>query len=1091
MVDIERIEEVLETGALGMNLYRPIEASETRVRFKIYHADEAVPLSNILPMMENMGFKVLGEVPFLIQVRDRSRGGAASTRTVWIHDFEVELAGGGPIALHDIRDDFQNAFARVWCGAVENDGFNRLVILAGLTWREVVVLRAYAKYLRQVSFTFAQTTLEATLAAYPGLTRALVDLFSAWFDPAHAPKTAAKLGETLLKSIALALDEVTSADDDRILRRFLDLVQNTLRTNYFRTGEDGNPRPYLSFKLDSRKLDDLPLPRPWREIWVYSPAVEGIHLRGGKVARGGLRWSDRREDFRTEILGLMKAQMVKNAVIVPVGSKGGFVVKRPPPAEAGREAWLTEGIACYKTFIRGLLDLTDNIAGPDIVPPPDVVRRDEDDPYLVVAADKGTASFSDIANGISLDYGFWLGDAFASGGTHGYDHKKMGITARGAWESVKRHFREMGLDTQKERHTVVGIGDMSGDVFGNGLLQSEHSAMVAAFNHLHIFVDPNPKTLKKAFEERRRLFDLPRSTWKDYDAELISKGGGVFDRKAKAVPVSPEMKERFGITTDHIPPNELIKAILRAEVDLIWFGGIGTYIKSSEQTNADADDRANDGVRINAKELRAKVIGEGANLAVTQLGRIEAALKGVRLNTDAIDNSAGVDCSDHEVNIKILLNGIVADGDLTEKQRNQILEKMTDEVGHLVLRDNYLQTQAISLVEAQAMEVLDHQDRFMRMLEKQDRLDRAIEFLPDDEVIAERAMTKTGLTRPEIAVLMPYAKIWLYDVLLASGLPDEPILAEDLSRYFPAPVRKKYAKQIKTHRLKREIIATHVTNSMINRVGGTFVTQMMERTGMDPATIARAYLISRDAFGLRAVWHAIEQQDAKIPSAAQIAMLIEVNRLIDRATLWLLRNGPHPLDIGGMTASLGRGVEVLNDKLRDLVCDEAQCILEERAKEFLDQGAPDELAQRIAGLIILASAFDIVRISQSRTLAEETVARIYFRIGERFGLGWLRAAAEREATGSHWQKMAVGAVIEELYTHQRELTDAVLEYGQEKADAEGGFLPDPAMIDDWSNGHRQVVDRADQLVSELRSAGEVDLAMLTVASRQFRALTHG
>ena len=1075
--DIDRMEEALaETAAgrdgLGMNLYRPLEATEDVVNFKVYHPDTAVMLSGILPMLENMGFQVIGEIPFAI----RLDGGR---RVVWVHDFSMAPADGSHLAVSEVRGPFQEAFAKVWDGTIENDAFNRLVVLAGLSWREVVMVRAYAKYLRQAAFTLSQGAIEQTLARHPVITRALVQLFHARFDPARQGEDE----DVVVATIESALDHVSSPDEDRILRRFLNLVRSTVRTNFYQTADDGTPKPYVSFKIDSGAIDDLPLPRPWREVWVYSPRVEAIHLRGGKVARGGIRWSDRREDFRTEVLGLLKAQMVKNAVIVPVGSKGGFVVKRPPPPDAGREAVLAEGIACYQTMMRGLLDLTDNIGPEGIIPPPNVVRRDDDDPYLVVAADKGTATFSDIANGISLDYGFWLGDAFASGGSQGYDHKAMGITARGAWEAVKRHFREIGRDIQTQDFTVVGVGDMSGDVFGNSMLLSRHIKLVAAFNHLHIFIDPSPDP-ETSWVERKRLFDTPRSTWADYNPALISPGGAVFERSAKRLTVSPQIKTLLGLDCDTLTPAELMRAVLRAEADLLWFGGIGTYVKASQESHADVGDRANDAVRISAPEIRARVVGEGANLGVTQRARIEFALGGGRINTDAIDNSAGVDTSDHEVNIKILLNRVTADGDLTPKQRNALLVSMTDEVAALVLRDNYLQTQAISLMEARGPDLMDHQHRLMKMLERSGRLDRAIEFLPDDEQIAERLAAKRGLTRPELAVVIAYSKIWLFDEILDSDLPDDPVTFEDLLSYFPTALRADWREQIGAHRLRREIIATHATNSMINRVGGTFVTQIMEKTGMPPSGIARAYLIARDSFALRDLWRDVEALDNAVPADVQLAMLGEANRLIERTTLWILRHAPRPLDMAGMTAAFIEGMRALEGCMGGVCTVDVQSEIAARHDRYAAAGVPDPLAERVAHLIVLASTPDVVRLSRDLEVDLVTAASHYFAVGSRFGLGWLRSAAERQSGGSHWEKLAVAAVIDELYADQRAITARVL--------ALTGSGADPAdSIAAWVDTCRPAVERADQLVTELRAAPTLDLAMLTVASRQFGTLKGG
>ncbi|EKV32115.1 NAD-specific glutamate dehydrogenase, large form [Caenispirillum salinarum AK4] len=1090
VADIDRIEAMVsEDRSLGMNLYRPVEVPETQVRFKIYHADAAVSLSDILPMLENMGFRVIGEVPFEIRIREgepvapgEANGVSANgpstgaRRMVWVHDFEMETADGTPIDVGAVRDHLQEAFGRIWNSEAENDAFNRLVVSAGLSWREVVMLRAYAKYLRQAAFTFSQSYIARALSLHSGITRALVDLFHARFEPAREGRDPSL--EAMTTEIRHMLDDVANPDEDRILRRYLNLISATQRTNYYQPDpQTGRPKSYISFKLRSGEVEDLPLPRPWMEVWVYSPRVEAIHLRGGKVARGGIRWSDRREDFRTEILGLMKAQMVKNAVIVPVGSKGGFVVKQPP-AEQTREAIQAEGIECYKTFMRGLLDVTDNLRGDAVLPPPEVVRRDDDDPYLVVAADKGTATFSDIANGISQEYGFWLDDAFASGGSQGYDHKAMGITARGGWEAVKRHFREMGHDTQTQDFTVVGVGDMSGDVFGNGMLLSRHIKLVGAFNHLHIFIDPDPDP-EKSFEARRTLFETPRSSWADYDKDALSPGAMIYERRSKTLTLTPEIKARFGFAKDTVTPNELMRELLKAEVDLLWFGGIGTYIKASTESNADAGDRTNDSVRVNGRELRAKVVGEGANLGATQRGRVEAAVQaGVRLNTDAIDNSAGVDCSDHEVNIKILLNGVVADGDLTLKQRNVLLEEMTEEVAALVLRDNYLQTAAISIAEAKGVDILDHQQRLMKMLERAGRLDRGIEFLPDDEVIAERFAAKRGLTRPEIAVLMPYSKLWLFDEILESDLPDDPLLMEDLVRYFPTQLQDRYRDAIGRHRLRREIIATHATNSMINRVGGTFVTQVTEKTGVKPADIARAYIITRDAFRMRDLWAAIESLDAQVPATVQTDMLLEANRLIERGTLWVLRQCPAPLDMGAVIEDLTPGIEALADGIETVATHDAYDEVMRRVAHFTEQGVPQDLAHRVANLILLASAPDVTRIAQRHEMDVCDAGRHYFAIGSRFGLGWLRSVAEPLAVGSHWQKLAVAAIIEELYRDQRELADVMLSAVGPRPDAGEAVAA-------WAETIAPAVERADQLIGELRATDTIDLAMLTVAARQF------
>jgi glutamate dehydrogenase len=1068
--DIARIEETLERGRMAINLYRPVEAASEEVRLKIYNAGRQVALSDILPMLEHMGLKVISEVPY--EVEPIGRG------AVWVHDFTMQTADGTEIDVSRVREAFEEALIRVWLGEMEDDGFNKLVLRASLSWRKVVVLRAYCKFLRQTGITFSQAYMEETLANNPKIARALIALFRTRFTADVTDRDARARG--ILVKIEHALDAVANLDEDRILRRFLNLILSTLRTNFYQTGPDGAPKPYLSFKLNSRELDELPLPRPWVEIFVYSPRVEAVHLRGGKVARGGIRWSDRREDFRTEVLSLMKAQMVKNAVIVPVGSKGGFVVKRPP-AEGGREAMAAEVVECYRTMMRGLLDITDNLVAGVVVPPTNVIRHDEDDPYLVVAADKGTATFSDIANAVSAEYGFWLGDAFASGGSAGYDHKKMGITARGAWECVKRHFRELGSDIQSTDFTVVGVGDMSGDVFGNGMLLSRHTRLLAAFNHLHIFVDPDPDA-EKSFAERQRLFDLPRSSWSDYDPALISKGGGVFDRKAKSIKLTPEMKALFGLAQDSATPAELMKAMLKMPVDLLWLGGIGTYVKATTETNAEVGDRANDALRVNGSDVRAKVVGEGANLGFTQRGRIEYALNGGRINTDAVDNSAGVDTSDHEVNIKILLNGVMAEGDLTLKQRDKLLAGMTEEVGALVLKDNYLQSQALSLAEAKAGDRLDTDARFMRALERSGKLNRAIEFLPSEEALAERTQANLGLTRPEQAVLLAYSKIALYDELLASALPDDPALKDDLAAYFPAVLGQRFPEQIQRHRLRREIIATVVVNDLVNRMGATFVFEMRERTGAAAEDVARAYLAGRAAFALPQLWQAIEALDAKVPAAVQYRMLLESAQLLERACHWFLKNRPLPLDTDATVAEFEPALRALKAQLDAILPEADRAEIRRRAAELTAAGVPEALAIEASGLDFLAPGLDIVRIARQAGLPAERVARTFFALGNRFAFDWLRDTAEQLDPDSHWDKLAVSAILDDLQSQQCELAARVL------TEANGADADPDRLISDWIKGRAAPVERADLLISELKQSGAPDLAMLAVANRQLRTL---
>jgi glutamate dehydrogenase len=1066
--DIGKIEGALDGDPFAINLYHPIEADPSELRLKIYKAGEELSLSDILPVLENMGLKVMTEIPYEVVP-------AGAGETVRIHDFGLVTRDGGGVDFSAIRDGFHTSLARIWAGEMEDDGYNRLVLGAGLDWREVSILRAYSRYLRQARIPFSQIYMADTLSRNGALAGLIVDLFKARFDPAYEGKR--QVDEIRnLERIEQALEAVSNLDEDRIIRRFVNLVQVTLRTNFFQLDADGEPKPFLSFKLDSVAVEGLPPPWPLREIFVYSPRFEGVHLRFGFVARGGLRWSDRLEDFRTEVLGLAKAQQVKNAVIVPVGSKGGFVLKQAPPP-SDRDAFLAEGVAVYKTFVGAMLEITDNLDGEKVVPPPGVLRKDEDDPYLVVAADKGTATFSDYANEVACEKGYWLGDAFASGGSAGYDHKKIAITARGAWESVKRHFREMGRDIQAEDFTVVGCGDMSGDVFGNGMLLSEHIRMVGAFNHLHIFIDPDPDPAK-SFAERKRLFETPRSSWVDYDSALIAKGGGVFERSAKSLDITPEMKKLFGITASKLPPNELINAMLMAEVDMLWFGGIGTYIKSSHEDHNDVGDRANDPLRVDGRELRCKVVGEGANLGVTQLGRIEFAQAGGRINTDFIDNSAGVDCSDHEVNIKVALGDVVQRGDMTTKQRDTLLARMTDDVANLVLRGNYQQSQALSIAGSHSYRALGRQQRMIRALERAGLLDRALEFLPDDEEIADRQSARQGLAQPEISILLSYAKNTTYQQLLESDLPDDPMLAEDLVRYFPAPMRKAHKNAIKRHRLRREIIATVVTNSMINRAGPTFVTEMQDRTGLDASEIARAYTIVREAFGLRPIWKAIEALDNTVPAEAQIQMLVETGRTVERMTAWFLHNGRHPLDIRAHIDEFRPGVETLRDNLESLMAPDQLADTRERAVRFSAPGVPEDLAQSIGRLKALSTACDIVRLAQTADRPVEAVGETYFLLGSRFRLDWLRHNANNMAPENSWYQLALGAIIEDLWGTQGELTGKVLTNGQAGA----------AAVEDWAGTRREAVTRVVSIVEELEQHGTVDLAMLTVANRELRAL---
>jgi glutamate dehydrogenase len=885
------------------------------------------------------------------------------------------------------------------------------------------------------------------------------------------------------KAIEAELDRVANLSEDRVLRQYLATILATTRTNYFHRDASGARRPFLSFKLDPAKVPGMPDPKPMFEIFVYSPRFEGVHLRGGKVARGGLRWSDRPEDFRTEVLGLLKAQMVKNTVIVPVGSKGGFVLKKAPPA-VDREAFLREGVACYQDYLRGLLDITDNLVSAKVVPPPNVRRLDADDPYLVVAADKGTATFSDYANAISNEYGFWLGDAFASGGSAGYDHKVMAITARGAWESVKRHFRELGVDMRNQPFTVVGIGDMSGDVFGNGMLLSRRIKLVAAFDHRHVLLDPDPDC-ETSFIERERLFKLPRSSWADYDATRISAGGGVWPRSAKSIPLSPEIQRVLGIEAPALAPNELVNAILKAPVDLLYNGGIGTFVKASTESHAEAGDRTNDPVRVNGKELRCKVVGEGGNLGFTQRGRIEYAREGAlgaggRINTDAIDNSGGVETSDHEVNIKILLGLVIAEGELTEKQRNALLVEMTEDVAKSVLRDNYFQNQSLALTRRIAPELLDGHARFIQFLEKSGRLNRAIEFLPSDEEIAERRLKKQGLTVPEAAVLLAYSKIWLFDELLGSNVPDDPWVATALVRYFPRELGDRYANCMGRHPLKREIIATHVTNSMINRVGSIFVHRLMETTGARPADIVRAYLLAREVFGYVPLWQAVEALDWRISEDVLADILIETARK-PPATSWFLRSKRLSETMGGTIEKFRAGVSVIEAELPALLNDAGRAKREATIARFTTAGVPADLAARVAAFDHLGAALDLVEVAEATGRPLPLAARVYFALANRLGLGWVGERINALPADTHWQFQAKNAFRDDLAGIQRTLTANIL--------TANGVLEDPhALCERWFERNRGAIDRAARILDELQAAKSTDASMLSVALRELRSL---
>ena len=1069
-LDVSFLEtEERQPERLHLDIYRPDPRRRDRFFIKIFRGRDAIPVSDLLPALENMGLKVIAERPYQLEFR----GG----RRAWIQDLELVMLRPSAIKFDALDREIKSAFTAVWTGRMDSDGFNQLTLTAGLPWRKVTVLRAYCRYLLQTGLPFSLGYIAQVLAGHSKLAGAFADLFDARFDPRlhPAPRRAALGGVD--RRLHAALEAVSGSDEDRILRALYQAITATVRTNAFQPLPGGQPKEYLSFKMESGRLRELPLPKPLYEIWVYSTRMEGVHLRMGAVARGGIRWSDRREDFRTEILGLMKAQQVKNTVIVPVGAKGGFVVRRAMTGD--RDAQQQQVIECYCTLIRGMLDITDNIVGDAIVPPRDVVRHDGDDAYLVVAADKGTATFSDIANAVSAEYGFWLGDAFASGGSAGYDHKKMAITARGAWECVKRHFREMGLDIQTRDFSVAGIGDMAGDVFGNGMLQSRHIRLLAAFNHQHIFIDPNPDAAR-SYAERRRLFALPRSSWRDYARDAISRGGAVHDRSAKSITLSREAQELLELP-GQATPNEVIKAILKMHVDLLWNGGIGTYVKAASESHGQIGDRGNDAVRIDARDLNCKVVGEGGNLGLSQLGRIEYARRGGRLNTDFIDNSAGVNCSDVEVNLKILLNGAVRAGELTRPARDRLLSSMTDEVAALVLRNNYLQSQALSTAEFRATERLGESAYVIRALERSLDLNRSLEFLPTDEEIAERRQSGEGLTRPELSVILSYGKIWLYRALIHSDVPEDPYLSNELSRYFPTAVQKRFAQRVKAHPLRREIIATAITNSLINRMGPVFPVRAQEDTTAPPAAIARAYSIAREVFAVRDAWAQIEALDNHAPTAAQYTAMFQTTRLLHHATYWLLENRRGDLDIERAVRRYAAPVAALRADLADVLPPADQARLRALRSRLVEQQVPEAAAGRIAALEWLHCSLDLAEAAMAARVDISFAARAYFEAGERLGLNWLKDQIEMLVAEGHWQAVARGTLRDNLYALQRRITDAAL--GCRGASPE-------SRVTQWLAERVIAADSLKRIVADVRTA-TADFATLSVALQAVRRLIGG
>lgn len=1073
LADIARIEKLSSKRSVDVDLYRRAGDQGARASLKLFAQGAPLSLSQRVPMLENLGFVVDNERTYRIKA-------GKGTAETWLHDMAIERSRGGEIDIDAIDERVEETLLSVLAGETESDHFNTLVTETELTVREATILRAYARYMIQIGLPFVLDSMADVLAKYPAITRKLVELFKARFDPATGLETEARLeaSQALAAEAKRMFDKVANLDEDRIVRKYLNLIEATVRTNYFQRSADGSYRPTLAFKFDTKKIEGLPLPKPKFEIFLHSARVDGVHLRFGNVARGGIRWSDRAMDFRTEILGLVKAQQVKNAVIVPVGAKGGFYPKRLPPA-SDREAWMKEGTESYKVFIGALLDLTDNLKGSDIIPPKDVVRLDGDDAYLVVAADKGTATFSDTANAISLERGHWLGDAFASGGSNGYDHKKMGITARGAWECVKRHFRELDVDIQTQPFTVVGVGDMSGDVFGNGMLLSPTTRLIAAFDHRDIFIDPNPDAAA-SLAERMRLFSLPRSSWQDYNKALISPGGGIYPRSSKEISLSAEAKAALGIEQDSCTPAELLTAILKTRVDLLWFGGIGTYIRATEETNQQAGDRANDAIRITGSDIGARVVGEGANLGCTQRGRIEAARRGVKINTDAIDNSAGVNTSDVEVNLKIALSRPVEDGRLSEAARNELLASMTDDVAQRVLRNNYLQSLAISLSERQGVAGLAQCQRLMQGLEARGRLDRSVEFLPTDAEIARRMTAGEAATRPELAVLLAYAKLTFFDDIIASTVPDDPYFADELDRYFPAVLRETYPDSVTHHRLRREIIGTQLSNIVVNRCGPGAIARFADEAGADAPAIAGAYALTRDAFGLLDINTAVDALDAKIGGDAQLALYGAVQDVLVSRMAWFLRNIDLTAGIGPQVARFKAGIDEARGSMDTLLPAPMKDDLRRRFSAWTSRGAPERVAARIVELPALEAAPDAVLVAEQTGTQVADALQTLYALAEKFNIGKLKTSAQSIATGDRFERLAVDRGVDGFDMSVRRLAVEVL--GRHGKGADGLKAFEAARGQDI----RRITSTIDDIVS-----GGLTQAKLTVAANLLGDLARG
>ncbi len=1053
--DLILLDSLTKDKPLNLKLYKK-EQAKSNLRLKLYGLDEVANLSDLVPILENFGFTVKSATPYQFSDDGCNVG--------WIVEFILGIDFELKADLADLENNFVNSFLSIWNKTSETDVLDKLTLSKGINYRDVTLLRAVAKYMQQAKAPYSIFYIYQAIDNNPEIAQDLVELFHTRMETG-VKKSRDERTEKVLKKLKTKFKKVSSLDEDRILRWFVIVIQAMLRTNFFQLDKSKNHKEVLSFKLESAKIPDLPLPKPMYEIFVYSSSFEAIHLRGGKVARGGLRWSDRKEDFRTEVLGLVKAQIVKNAVIVPVGSKGGFFVKNPD--NSSRDAFMAEGIRCYKMFISGLLDITDNIVAGKTVAPKNVYRHDGNDPYLVVAADKGTATFSDIANGVAREYGFWLDDAFASGGSVGYDHKGMGITARGAWESVKRHFRHLGKDIQKQEFSVVGIGDMGGDVFGNGMLLSKKIKLTAAFNHIHIFIDPTPNS-DKTFVERKRLFETPRTTWDDFDKKLMSKGGGVFSRADKVIKITPEMQKVFDIKEKQLSPNQLINRLLKAPVELLWNGGIGTYVKSESESNQDVGDKANDSLRINGSELRCKVIGEGGNLGFTQLGRVEYAQNGGMILTDAIDNSAGVTCSDHEVNIKILLNQSVEAGDMTVKQRNTLLAKMTDEVGRLVLRQNYQQPQAISIGLSQKSLFID-QVRIMRQLEKEGRLSREVEFLPTDKEIKQRLANNEVFTAPELAILLAYSKISLFDELVSSNLSEADLFKTNLNLYFPKPLRKKYAPQMQTHPLQKEIAATFLTNSILNHMGPIFIYRKKEETGQTACQIVLAYCAALEVTNARFYWNLVDELDNEINADLQNKLHLQIRNTLEKVSTWLLLNRRDSIDIVKIKEEFTDVIKI-SKLLPNLISAETKKDMNERISKLVKGGVDKTIATEITYLSYAVRSLDIINLAKEMKQPVENVAKLYFKLSKKLDIRWLRKSIKDLYDNDYWRRRACSSLMQNLMSNLVKITTnaALLDKNTEKA------------INKWSEKSENLLTSYTNCIKEV-SAGDIDISRLSVA----------